>query len=146
MRAALAALVLALGAPAAAWAQMYKCVDARGVTHYADKPTPGCANSAVDIRGSPPISGRLAAPGEGTAQQEADFRRRQSDREQAEQAEGAARAELERQCAQLRREHAVLASGRRLARIDAQGERIFMDDAERERRLADVQAALRRCP
>lgn len=73
MKAAGAAL-LALFWAGAATAQMYKCVDARGVTHYADKPTAGCANAAVDIRASPPISGALAPPAENRAQQEADFR------------------------------------------------------------------------
>lgn len=139
------ALVLALGASGAA-AQMYKCVDARGVTHYADKPTPGCTNAEVDIRGSAPLSGRLAPPAPGTAQREADFRRRQIEREEAERAQRAERAELASACASLREERAVLASGRRLAQINAQGERVFVDDAARDRRLAEVQAALRQCP
>ena len=124
---------------------MYKCVDARGVTHYADAPTAGCRNARVDIRPSPPISGRLA-PAQDEAQQEADFRRRQIDREQAERTEHAQRAELESRCATLAEQRAELTSGRRLARIDAQGEPVFMDDAERARRLAEAQAALRQCP
>jgi len=128
---------------------MYKCVDARGVTHYADKPTPGCANAQVDIRPSPPISGRLAPPGENAAQQEADFRRRQIEREQAERAERAARtehAERDARCASLEQERAVLASGRRLVRFNAQGEREYLDDAVRQQRLSEVQAALQQCP
>jgi hypothetical protein len=144
MRLAGAAFVLALFAPGAA-AQMYKCVDSRGVTHYADKPTPGCTNAAVEIQGSPPISGRLAPPAENSAQQEADFRRRQLEREEAEHSERAERAQLESRCANLRQERAVLASGRRLVQINAQGERVYVDDAMRDRRLADVQAALQNC-
>jgi hypothetical protein len=139
------AVVLALCAQGAA-AQMYKCVDARGVTHYADKPTPGCANTEVDIRASPPISGRLAPPAENAAQQEADFRRRRLEREEAERSERAQRAELESRCASLRQEHALLASGRRLVQFDARGERVYVEDSVRERRLAEVQAALQECP
>lgn len=139
-----AALVLALCAQGAA-AQIYKCVDARGVTHYADKPTPGCSNAAVDIRGSPPISGTLAAPAENTAEQEADFRRRHLEREEAERVQRVERATLESRCAVLRQERAVLASGRRLVQINPQGEREYVDDAVRERRLAEVQAALQQC-
>jgi Domain of unknown function (DUF4124) len=142
-RLAPALLVLMLAAPGAA-AQMYKCVDARGVTHYADEPTPGCRNAAVDIRGSPPLSGRLA-PGESAAEQEADFRRRQMEHEQVEQGARASRAADQRRCAGLRRERAVLASGRRLVQLDAQGERVYVDDTVRERRLAEVQAALQSC-
>jgi hypothetical protein len=126
-------------------AQMYKCVDERGVTHYADKPTPGCRNSEVDIRGSPPISGALAPRSENPAQEEAAFRRRQIEREQAERAQRAERAQLESRCASLKQERAVLASGRRLVEIDAKGERVYVDDAVRERRLAEVDAALEQC-
>ena len=125
---------------------MYKCVDARGVTQYADKPTPGCANAPVDIRPSPPISGRLSPPGENAAQQEADFRRRQIEREQAERAKRAEHAERDTRCASLQQERAVLASGRRLVQFNAQGEREYLDDAVRQRRLAEVQAALQQCP
>jgi hypothetical protein len=137
-----AALVLALPAQA----QMYKCVDARGVTHYADQPTAGCRNAAVDIRPSPPISGRLAPPAADAAQQDADFRRRQVQRAQAERDEREQRAALESHCAALRQDRAVLSAGRRLVQLNAQGERVYLDDAARTRRLADVQAALTRCP
>jgi len=125
---------------------MYKCVDARGVAHYADRPTSGCANAEVDIRASPPISGRVAPPIASPAQQEADFRRRLMEREQADQAERAAHAERDARCASLEQERAVLASGRRLVRFNAQGEREYLDDAVRQRRLAEVQAALQECP
>lgn len=145
MRIVGAALLVILWTGNAA-AQMYKCVDARGVTHYADKPTPGCRNAAVDIRGSPPISGQLVPHADDTAQQEADFRRRQSERQRAEDAARAERAQLERRCASLRAQRGELASGRRLVQFDAQGERVYVDDAERARRLAEVQAALQQCP
>jgi Domain of unknown function (DUF4124) len=144
VKVARAALVLALAAPAAA-AEMYKCVDARGVTHYADKPTPGCQNTALDIQASPPLSGALAPPAESTAQQEADFRRRRLERDEAESAEQAERTQSERRCATLRAERAVLSSGRRIAQIDATGERVYMDDAVRDQRLAELQAALAQC-
>lgn len=135
-----------LAGPAGVHAEMYKCVDARGVTHYADKPTAGCKNAAVEIQGSPPISGRVAPPADDVAQQEADFQRRKLERETAERAERAERAQLERRCASLRAERGRLASGRRLVEIDARGERVYVDDAVRDRRLAEVQAALRQCP
>ena len=40
MRALLLAVLLAAAGPAGA--QMFKCVDAKGRTHYTDKPLPGC--------------------------------------------------------------------------------------------------------
>jgi hypothetical protein len=137
------ALLLATGSVTA---QMYKCVDAQGRTHYADQPTPGCSNTKVDIRPSAPLSGGLAAPPEDTARQEADFRRRQMEREQAEETARAERAQLESRCAVLRQETATLSSGRRLVRINENGEREYVDDAVRERRLAELHAALEGCP
>lgn len=145
MKVAAAGLLVCLSATSA-WAQVYKCVDARGVTHYADKPTAGCANAKVDIRPSPPISGRLSPPVEDTAQQDADFKRRQAERADAQRAEQERRATLQRRCAELRYEQARLSSGRRIAQLNAQGERVFMDDDVRARRLAEVQGNLAQCP
>jgi hypothetical protein len=134
-------LVLAL-VPAFAQAEMYKCMDARGKSSYADQPGPGCKQ--VDIQGSPPISGKLqgsSAPA--GAQEDADFKRRQIDRERAEELEKA--AEVKR-CTALRREVAQLAPGRRYSQINDRGERVYMDDDTRDRRLAELNANMRGCP
>jgi hypothetical protein len=138
------ALLLIFWATGAA-AQMYKCVDERGVTHYADKPTAGCRNSAVEIQGSPPISGRLSAPADSTAQQEADFRRRLMEREQSQRAQRAEQAVLDSRCANLRQEQAMLGSGRRVVKINAKGEREYLDDSVRDARLAEIRGALEKC-
>jgi hypothetical protein len=140
---ALALLLIAWTSGAAA--QMYKCVDERGVTHYSDKPTAGCRNTAVDIQGSPPISGKLAPPAGNTAQDEADFRRRLNERDQAERAQRAEQAVLASRCSNLRQEQAMLSSGRRVVKINANGEREYMDDAVRDQRLAEIRAALEKC-
>ena len=111
-RAALLALCCCLVAPAAQ-AQMYKCVDERGVTHYSDKPQPGCKGGKVDIQPSPPIgSGEPRAPAGDLKRQEVEFRNRQAQRQAAEEKDKAAQDE---RCARLRQEHARLASGIRLA-------------------------------
>lgn len=129
--------------PLSAQAQMYKCVDERGVTHYMDQPLPGCKGRQVDIGPLPPVSGSVAPPAENPPQQDADFKRRQSERERAEREE---RAALERRCSSLRQERARLSSGRRLVEINEKGERTFVEDATRERRLAGLQGAMRDCP
>ncbi len=147
-----AALVLLLAAfPAAA--QMYKCVDARGVTHYTDKPLPGCKGGPVNIRGQPPIA-EPAAPASPSApaapaakpdaaREDADFKRRQIEREQAETREKSAAAE---RCAVLRQEQSFLSQGGRIGKLNEQGERVYMDDAARDARLAAVREELRGCP
>jgi hypothetical protein len=122
---------------------MYKCVDKQGVTHYTDSPLAGCKGKEVDIRPLPSISGEIKPRGEDFAQQDADFKRRQNERAAAEAKE---RTALEARCRSLRQERAVLASGRRLARTNEQGERVYLPDQARQEQLARVQQALRACP
>jgi len=142
------AIVLALGcillAPLAR-AEMYKCVDARGKSSYADHPGPGCKQ--VDIHGQPPISGKLETQPSDNAGAEADFKRRQIDRAKADEAEQSARDAERRRCAAARNELARLNNGRRLLeKTTDSGERIYMDDQTREQKIAEANAALRGCP
>lgn len=134
----LAALLL----PAWVHAQMYKCVDERGVTTYSDKPRPGCKGGAVDIRPSPPLSGQVQPRSEDLSREDADFKRRQLDRERAAAKEQAA---VDKRCRALRQEHARLSSGRRLSQVNAEGERVYLPDHVRNQRLDQVSAALRAC-
>jgi hypothetical protein len=135
-------LALLLLAPAAE-AQMYKCKDERGVTHYSDKPRPGCVGGPVDIRPIAPASGKLAAPARDLKQEDAAFKRRQLERAEAEEAR---RAEQEKRCTALRREQASLSRGTRVMRATPAGERVFVDDGSRDKRLGELKEALRGCP
>jgi Domain of unknown function (DUF4124) len=136
-----AAALIALAGPA--YAQMYKCVDERGVTHYSDKPRPGCKGGEVNIQGSPPVSGALQPRKDDINKQNADFSRRQIERERAESQD---RKALETRCARLRQENARLSRGVRSANITPQGERIYLEDANRDARLAQLSEELRGCP
>ena len=131
--------------PLPGFAQMYKCVDERGVTQYSDKPRPGCKE--VDIRSSPPLSGTAPRPTQDVNRDEADFQRRRIERERAEQKAASQRAALERRCAALHTELQRLATTRRLVTVDAKGERTEVDDATRNARMATVKAEIaRQCP
>ena len=91
------ALSILLLACAPAYAQMYKCVDPRGVTHYSDKPLPpSCKGGAVKIRGTPPsgTSRPNVPPPAGTA------------------------AELTRRCTRAAQEYTRTESGRRDGKPD----------------------------
>lgn len=125
------------------YGEMYKCVDERGVTHYTDKPRPGCKGGPVDIRPSPPLSGKAAPRSSDVAGQDADFKRRQIEREQAEARDKAA---LAQQCSRLRQEQSWLTSGGRISRTDAKGNRVFIDDAARDARIVELREQLRTCP
>src|SRR5574341_378225 len=126
-------------------AQMYKCVDARGVTHYTDKPIAGCKGAQVDIQGSPPISGSVAPrpADDDIARQNAEFKRRQMERERVDAADKAA---LDQRCARLKHEYSVFSMGGRVFQLNDKGERVYVEDANRDARLAEIREQLRRCP
>jgi hypothetical protein len=136
------AMCCSLLAPAA-HAQMYKCVDARGVVQYSDKPSPGCKGGPVDIQPIPSLSGHGTTPPPTASQQDTDFRRRQIERERLEASEKAA---LAQRCARLRQELAWLSASTRVSRINDAGERVYLDDSAREARLADLRQQARGCP
>jgi hypothetical protein len=71
------ALTVLLLTCAPAYAQMYKCVDERGVTHYSDKPLPPtCKGGAVKIRGTQPSTGTRRPTAPAAAGTTADLNRR----------------------------------------------------------------------
>lgn len=122
---------------------MYKCVDERGVTSYSDKPRPDCKGGMVNIQPIPPVSGKTSPPVSSVAGQDADFKRRQMEREQAEAQEKSALAE---RCSRLRREQHILASGVALFGLNERGERVYLEDASRDARLAQLKDEMRGCP
>ena len=117
---------------------MYKCVDERGVTHYSDKPRPGCKGSEVDIRPQSPISGSVTGGKQDVGAAERDFQRRQIQRNRDEEAEAKRQEDQKRRCASLRANLERYSAQRRIASIDAKGERVFMDDASREAKLSQL--------
>jgi len=139
-RYALALVVVALPAQA----QMYKCVDEHGRTRYADQAGAGC--KALDIRPSPSLTGEAAPRRDDLATQDAELKRRLLERDEAAAREREQREVVERRCAGLRRENTVLASGIPIVDVNSRGEKVYMDDATRERRLAELASQLRSCP
>jgi hypothetical protein len=131
----------------AAQAQVYKCVDERGVTHYSDKPAPGCKGKEVDIRPIPPAGGQVQERDRDTAGADADFNRRRIERERVELNEKAAREAQQRRCDRLRNDAGRLRGAARvIEKYSEKGERIYMDDGTRERRIAELDQQLRACP
>lgn len=123
---------------------MYKCVDQRGVVHYSDKPSAGCKGGPVDIQPIPSLSGQATRPQPpSNSEQDADFKRRQIERERQESLQKAAQME---RCTKVRQEFEWLSSSGRVAKINDAGERVYMDDATRQSRLAMLKQAMRACP
>lgn len=135
-----AALLLLYGF--CAQAQMYKCVDAKGVTHYSDKPQPGCKSAEVDIRSQPPVSGQTAPRQEDFKAAERDFQRRQIQRGREEDA-AAGRAELQkRRCATLHARLDMLTRFNIISKMNEKGERVYMDDATRDAQIAQLRTEI----
>ena len=110
----------------------------------------GCKGGKIDIRPIPPVGGKVTAPGNDIQEQEADFRRRNLERAEAESKDRAAREREQtarrNYCDGLKRDCLALDSSRRIVTdVSAKGERTYMDDDTRSKRLAEIREQLRGC-
>lgn len=138
----LAAALLLVAVPV--HAQMVKCVDARGVVHYTDKPPPGCRGGEVNIQGQPPISGKLQPRTLDPAREEREFQRRRIEGERRAQAEERELEARRRRCASLQAQLQGLESQRRVVTVNPQGERTFLDDGARQQRIEQLRTEIAR--
>lgn len=142
------AVVVATCLPLAATAQVYKWVDAKGVTHYGQKPPATADSRELQLRdptGGP--SPKAAAASPSVQEMENGFRQRQLERQQAEAKEAAERAQRTQRCQSLRNNANGLKNARRVYVRNDQGERVIMEDAQRDAEIAKLEAAYsRECP
>jgi len=143
-----------------AHAQVYKCVDSGGKITYSQYPCPANAKSGPVGRhidapayspSGPAAAGKgadaKAAPGDNApktpAEQEQAFRKRLQDQAKAqkEAEQKAAQAKIaEANCRNARERLAQYEIGGRISRVNAQGERYYMDDAQIEQQKASARA------
>ena len=140
-------LLIALLPLLAAATEMYKWVDKDGNVHFSDRPPEEATESVeqlelkVDINERRRAAGQ-AAPNESqnslserrSAQTEAEERRRQRQTE----AEKAV-AQRQAQCYVARSNLQVLKEQRPMYRFDENGERVFVEDTDREAQIAQYQ-------
>ncbi len=131
-----------LALPAAA--QVFKCTDSGGKVSYSQSPCPKDVRSAKVAPAPAPATaakgdgGKAAKvpPGPKTATElEQDFRKRRAESEKAEQEQQKKLSEAkdaEENCRAARAQLTSLESGQRQTRVDAQGERYFLDGAQIE--------------
>ena len=139
----------------AAQAQVYKCLDANGVTVYRQDPCPPSMKRETMSKGgippAPTAPANAAKAGKGeakkgpptAAEQEQAFRQRQQDAAKAakEADERANQAKLKEQnCNNARQRLATYTMGGRISRVDANGERYYMEDSQIEAEKARAQA------
>ncbi len=142
LRVLFAGLLLAFAATASA--QMYRWVDKEGRVRYSDQPPPagikGTTLQAAPLNTVPsPAADDPAAKDakkgpQTPADQEAEFRKRQMTaqkaREKDEQVQRDAQVKQEN-CTRARQSLATFESGIRISRVGTDGERYYLDDAQR---------------
>lgn len=118
-------------------AQTYQWKDGNGRTVISDTPPPGAARQPRSIESSrSPESQQPTEAQKSMADKEMDFKQRQQEaREKAdkERKESAANAEKNENCQRARQQLVALESGQRISSTDVNGERRYMEDAERQR-------------
>jgi hypothetical protein len=131
LRCAVAAALLTVAA--AAQAQVFECIDARGAREFAQICPAGTVRQRQLSRGDEPPA--AASDAKSTAQQDAEFRKRLQERQDAEAKAAETRGkseEAERNCTQARTQLKALLEGQRMIRVDPDtGERSNLGDDER---------------
>ncbi|MFO1403402.1 MAG: DUF4124 domain-containing protein [Azonexus sp.] len=121
-----------------AWADTCQWKDSAGRTVISDQPPPGnakdirCASGRTSVGGPDPVA--ATAP-KTLAEKDMDFKKRQQEgKEKAEKAakENSAATDRKENCERAQRQIAGLEAGERVATVDANGERRFLDDTERQ--------------
>jgi hypothetical protein len=128
------------------FAAISKWVDADGQVHYSDEPPPSNVKQKIlrgdeDAQGSQ-SSSSVAAP-KTLAEREADLKKSaQTKKEAADKSaqDQAAAAAKQANCANAQQNLRTLQSGIRIMQTDANGQPGYLDDAERNQRVAKAQS------
>jgi hypothetical protein len=131
-------------------------LDAKGVKQYSDMPPPaGTPASRVLQSPGPRVAAPAAAaaatdqvPAPSVAERNAAFEKRrieQAEREAKEGEQARVAADNARNCDQARAYQRTLANGDRIARLDKNGERVYLTEQDRAQETATVQRALVQC-
>ncbi len=135
------ALLCAALLPLAAGAEMYKWVDEKGRTVYSETPPPDGKAIKLDIKTSP---GPASAPGVDWKQKEIDARQTRIQKEQQEQnqktQEEAVLSAKKRSCLESQRQLSIAQAPRPLFTVNEKGEKIYLDEKERQREIDGWQA------
>jgi hypothetical protein len=131
--------------PLAAAAEMYKWVDEKGVTHYSEQPPPDGKANKVDIKSSGPAD---AAPAADWRQKERDARQTKIQKDQQEEnqrtGEQNAAATRKNNCLESQRQLTIAQAPRPLFQVDEKGEKVYLDDKERQRQIDGWQANVKK--
>lgn len=144
MRATIGLIVILL-LPTAAHAQLLKCTSKDGKVEYASQCPPGTRAQDTGIKSAPAAApSGSAGPQKSIAERDAEFRKRQMEKQEAEAKQakkGAFEAQQQRACDDARAYLKSLEDRNRVVRTDPKtGERIYLEEADY---VSEVAAARR---
>ena len=123
-----------------AYAQVYKWVDEKGVTHYGQRAPQGSKAKEVDDKLANPAGAKSGSAKEPSWQdQESEFQGRRIKAEQAAQAEAkkqAQEANLRIACNEARDSLARMKASSRTYKLNEKGERVYNSEQERDAAIA----------
>jgi hypothetical protein len=134
----------------AAAGQIMECVDAKGNKEYAQTCPPGTAKETRLMKsgaGAASSGAGSAAPaGKSLAEREAEFKKRNLERQEAETKAAKQKSDAkdtDRGCNDARAQLRSLQEGQRISRVDPNtGERSFLEDKDRPGEIANAQKAV----
>jgi hypothetical protein len=134
------ALIVAAGSAVAS--EIYRYTDANGEIHYVDRPTGAPSEERVAISSKPtnPAQAQARAAQRYATDPSAGATEEDRQEETKSRAERAAEAkETEQKCQQYRDQLESYVTSRRLYREDENGERVYLDEAERQEARSKVE-------
>jgi hypothetical protein len=139
-------LALALAA-APAWAQQFKWIDENGRVRYGDVPPPGVNAQRLKPPSGPASQAPAASAKKGekalTPEQAFQKRREAAAKDAEKQAAADAEAQAKREnCQRAQESLRTYESGQRISRVDAKGERYYLDDAQIQQGAAQARQAV----
>lgn len=137
-------LMLVLGFAAGASAQQFRWIDKDGRVQYGDTPPPGVKATRLKPppAGTAPAASAAKKDGDKPLSPEAAFRKRQEEKaaEDKKASQSAADdAQRRENCEAAQAQVRSIQSGQRMSTTNAQGERVFLDDAQVASQLARAQ-------
>ena len=129
-------------------AQVYKWVDANGVTHYGEQPPAASKSREVKLRDANPRADNAPQPAAASSykDRELEFRKRQTERERAEAKVAEDKGSRERECRAAANDLNDLRNSGRIYDLNDKGERVWMSDTQRDSAIARREAEYnRRC-
>lgn len=143
---AIIGLIVLLAASGTTYAQLMKCVGRDGKVEYANQCPPGTKEQPMGIRSAPPAGTSESTSPKSLAERDAEFRKRQMEKQEAEAKDTKKTAEdtqRTRACNDARAYLKTLQAGNRVVKYDPKtGERIFLEDAEYKSEIATAQRSI----